>query len=37
MEAANIAVRLVQYLTLCALFGLSVFALYAPKGACGGS
>jgi putative copper resistance protein D len=35
MDAANIAIRLAQYLTLGSLFGLAIFALYAPKAASG--
>jgi putative copper resistance protein D len=35
MDTANIAIRLAQYLTLGSLFGLAVFALYAPKAATG--
>jgi putative copper resistance protein D len=35
MDTANVAIRLAQYLTLGSLFGLAVFALYAPKAASG--
>jgi putative copper resistance protein D len=31
MDTANIAIRLAQYLALGSLFGLAIFALYAPK------